>query len=233
MEEFIKLDKFGQLFIDKILFESYFPIVFTCLNEEKDVFIVVCCQNNEYGCKWLLGKTDALSIVRMLRDEITIRQLLLEYSSGRVSVTYMENEYEIAYNNSDWDDNSLYLPKDDSYMNAEDGEFEEEIKYFLTLENPINYKIEFTDYFVKVMDTTHKLIELSADMLVEFAQNSEKIVLPCETVNNLNVVKEWCINLTLDLVKNEDFQSVYNAVFNMMSDNIEVEFDFNNLADAA
>ena len=39
MEEFIKLDKFGQLFIDKILFESYFPIVFTCLNEEKDVFI--------------------------------------------------------------------------------------------------------------------------------------------------------------------------------------------------
>lgn len=47
MKKFIKLDSYGQLYIDKILFESYFPIIFTCVNDNKDIFISVCCQNNE------------------------------------------------------------------------------------------------------------------------------------------------------------------------------------------
>lgn len=74
----------------------------------------------------MIGKTNDINIIRMLQDEITIRQLLLEYSSGKISVDYVENEYEVAYNNSDWDENSSFLPKDDSYMYAEDGEFDVE-----------------------------------------------------------------------------------------------------------
>ncbi|EET58829.1 hypothetical protein BRYFOR_09117 [Marvinbryantia formatexigens DSM 14469] len=119
MKEFVKLDKYGQLYIDKVLFESYLPIVFTCVNDKKDVFIGVCCQNNEKGCKWLLGKTNGINIVRMLRDEITIRQLLLEYSFENISVDYVEDKYVISYNNSDWDESSPYLPKEDSYMYGE------------------------------------------------------------------------------------------------------------------
>ena len=57
----------------------------------------------------------------MLQDKITIRQLLLEHSSGKISVDYVENTgYAAAYNNSDWDVNGSYLPKEDSYMYAED-----------------------------------------------------------------------------------------------------------------
>ena len=93
MKKFIKLDSYGQLYIDKILFESYFPIIFTCINDNKDIFISVCCQNNEEGCKWLLGKTNGESVVRMLRDEITIRQLLLEHSLGKISISFIKNEY--------------------------------------------------------------------------------------------------------------------------------------------
>lgn len=135
MKEFIRLDKYGQLYIDKVLFESYYPIVFTCVNEEKNVFICVCCQNNAKRCKWLLGKTNGISIARMLRNEITIRQLLLEYSSEKISVDYDGNGYVISYNNSDWDERSPYLPKEDSYMYAEKGEFDDEIDYFLSIHN--------------------------------------------------------------------------------------------------
>lgn len=127
MKKFIKLDHYGQLYIDKILFESYFPIIFTCINDNKDIFISVCCQNNEKGCKWLLGKTNAKSIVQMLQDKITVRQLLLEHSTGKISVSFVGNEYIVAYNNSDWDEDSLYLPKIDSYMYAVDDEFKDEI----------------------------------------------------------------------------------------------------------
>lgn len=139
MKEFVKLEQYGQLIIDKVLLESYFPVIFTCINDKNDIFLCVCCQNNEKGCKWLLGKTDGMSIVRMLQDEITIRQLLLECSSEKISVDYVRNEYVIAYNASDWVENSPYLPKEDSYMYAEDEEFEEEISYFLSMDNHVHY----------------------------------------------------------------------------------------------
>ena len=54
----------------------------------------------------------------MLRDEITIRQLLLEYSTGKISAEYAENEYAVAYNNSDWNENSSYLLKEDMGSSA-------------------------------------------------------------------------------------------------------------------
>ena len=40
------------------------------------------------------------------------------------------NFTDSGHNNSDWDERSPYLPKEDSYMYAEDGEFEDEINYF-------------------------------------------------------------------------------------------------------
>ena len=78
MKKFITLNKYGELYIDKILFETYFPIIFTCKNENNDIFICVCCQCNENGCKWLVGRTNGSFIVRMLQNEIIkTRNMLL------------------------------------------------------------------------------------------------------------------------------------------------------------
>ena len=126
MKKFITLNKYGELYIDKILFETYFPIIFTCKNENNDIFICVCCQCNENGCKWLVGRTNGSFIVRMLQNEITIRQLLLDCCTEKISVDYKNQEYAIAYNNSDWNEESDYLPKKDAYIDAEGGEFDEE-----------------------------------------------------------------------------------------------------------
>ncbi len=79
------------------------------------------------GRKWLIGKTDGTSIIKMLQDKITIRQLLLEYSTERITVDSFKYNYQVKYNSSDWND--PYLPKEDSYMYAEDNEFKEEIAY--------------------------------------------------------------------------------------------------------
>lgn len=158
MKEFIKLDIYGQLYIDRVLFESYFPIIFTCINDNNKIFICVCCQNNKKGCKWLVGKTNGASIIKLLRDEITLRRLLLEHSSGSVSVNYINEQYTISYNNSDWEENSPYLPKVDSYMYAEDGEFNDEIAYFSSVESEI---INTQEVFEKVcVNTIDRLIRL-------------------------------------------------------------------------
>lgn len=221
MKEFIKLEKYGQLYIDKVPFESYFPIIFTCVNDNKDVFISVCCQNNEKGCKWLLGKTDGISIVKMLKDEMTIRQLLLENSSGKISVDYVKNTgYAVAYDNTDWDVNSPYLPKEDSYMYAEDGGFEDEINYFSSLNYCMSYNKEHYKY---ALDT----LAIGT------------ISIPSEIVSTLNVFGKLCSNLVINTEKytnQGNYKSVYNEFFSVVSEDlsIKVESENNNYyADAA
>ncbi len=239
MREFIKLDKYGQIYIDKVLFESYFPVVFTCLNDKKDVFIGVCCQNNEKGCKWLLGKTNGISLIRMLRDEITIRQLLLEYSSGKISVDYVENRYTISYNNSDWDESSPYLPKEDSYMYAEDGEFDDEINYFSLIDNDVHYNTKYYKSIAKESGIIDEGIELSADALDVFASTLGNISIPSEiVVSTLKVSWELCTNIVIDTGKYIDqkkYKLVHNSAFKILSEDlrIKVESDDNIFADAA
>lgn len=239
MKEFIKLEKYGQLYIDKILFESYFPVIFTCINDNKDIFISVCCQNNEKGCKWLLGKTNGTSIVRMLRDEVTVRQLLLECSSGIISVDYTKNGYAVACNNSDWDENSPYLPKEDSYMYAEDGEFEDEICYFSSVDNQVQYDTESYKCIAEASGTINKGIEPMADGLAVFASTIGNITISSELiVNILKVVGKLCTDFVINTEKYTDqgiYKSVYDNTFSVLSEslNIKVESDDHNYADAA
>lgn len=236
MKEFIELKKYGKLYIDKVLFESYFPIIFTCVNDKKDVFICVCCQNNEKGCKWLVGKTDGKSIVKMLRDKITVRQLLLEYSSGKISIDYAENKYVIFYNNSDWDKNSPYLPKKDSYMYAEDGEFEDEINYFSLINDDLPYK---TEHYESITKETQKGIEPIADELEALFPALEGISIPSKIMyDTLKVCGELTakavttIDVYMDSLK---YEPVYNKAFNISSDHLSLEVGSNNdhYADAA
>lgn len=238
MKEFIKLDKYGQLYIDIILFESYFPIIFTCVNDNKDIFIVICCQNNAKGCKWLVGKTNGISIVKMLRDEITIRQLLLECSSEKITIDYVGNEYVVAYNNSDWDENSLYLPKEDSYMYGEDGEFEEEIKYFLSWDYHVHYNAECYKCIAEALGTINKGIEPVTDALALFASVIGNISIPSEVVSTLKVFGELCTNLVINTEKytnQEKYKPVYNSTFRVLSEDLSIKVGANdrNYTDAA
>ncbi len=238
MKKFIKLEEYGQLYVDKILFESYFPIVFTCINDNKDIFIVVCCQNNEKGCKWLLGKTNGMSIVKMLRDEITIRQLLVDYSAGRISVDYVENNYSIAFNNSDWNKDSLYLPKEDSYMDAEEGEFEEEIHYFTLLSNSLHYNAEYYKYTSEILSgTIDKEIGTSMDTMTVSASMIENV--PKEIIISVSKVLG---ELRIDLEKNTEkyeaspkYEIAYCDTFSIVSEdfNIKMESEDNIYTDAA
>ncbi len=198
MKKFIKLDKYGQLYIDKVLFESYFPIIFTCVNNNKDIFISVCCQNNEKGCKWLLGKTDGISIVRMLQDKMTIRQLLLEHLSGKISVDYAKDTgYVIAYNNSDWDADSSCLPKEDSYMYAEDGEFDEEIDYF----SSVNYCAPYVIEAVSIPGKVGRTLKVSGKLCTNIVINTEKYTNP------------------------ERYKSVYDGTFHMVIEDLGLKME--------
>jgi len=127
---FMEIKKNGKLYTDRIFFESYYPILFSCKNEIGEHFICVCCQNNKDGKKWLIGKTEVHNIIKLLKNEITIRDLLLNYTSSKISIDKTNSGSKIDYNNDDWMTDSIYLPKEDSYLDPDNGEFDDDIEYY-------------------------------------------------------------------------------------------------------
>lgn len=186
MKEFINTDRYGKFYYDKILFEAQYPIIFSCKNEYGEIFIGVCCQYNEQAHRWLLGKTEPTNIVRVLRDEMTIRELLTEYCSKRMSVAYMNGAYVMDYHSDDWEKDSIYLPKKDSYMWAEPGEFDEEIEYFLSIKNNLNYE---PDSYINILEKNEVIYKDKVSIADEGLQvrYAEELTIPSEIVNTLNV----------------------------------------------
>lgn len=235
MKEFIVLEKYGQLYIDKVLFETYFPIIFTCVNEKRDVFIVVCCQNNEKGCKWLLGRTSAASVVKMLQDKMTVRQLLLNCSSEKVTVDRVEDGYKIAYHGAEWEENSPYLPKEDSYMYAEEGEFAEEIQYFSSFDDPVQYNAGSYKCVAKARGSVDRGPEPIADFTSalgivpitgKIVVNALKISGRCPA-NALTVIDEYAELKSINCMRNDTFKVSSNDL------NIKVGSDDTNSTNAA
>ncbi len=238
MNEFVNTDKYGKLYIDRILFESGFPIIFTCKNDFNEIFICVCCQNNDKGCKWLVGKTDGMSMIRMLKDEITIRETICKCSSGRISVDYVNGEYKIEYNNSDWNENSIYLHKDDSYMFAEEGEFDDDIAYFSTLIQ-VCYDISYYKNVSKTVETINKESELVPDVFNELMIMSGNINVSGNIVNTFEVTGKIHISSSTD-TKNYmnpvKYKLIFDNSFNTsINDNISIKLAAadDSLADAA
>lgn len=129
--KFVNIEEWGELYIDKVLFEVGYPVLFTCINDERDLFICVCCKNNENGAKWLINKTTADRIVQMLKNKITLRDIFLCEGQNRYSVNSLDNKIDIIKNDAeDWSEDSVYLPKKNEYLDAEEDEYTEELLYY-------------------------------------------------------------------------------------------------------
>lgn len=189
--KFVKLDGWGELRIDKVLFDAGYPVLFTCINDKRDLFICVCCQNNEDGTKWMISKTTADSVGRMLKNEITIRALFLEEKNNRFSVDAFGGEVKVIRNNErDWAQDSICLPKENEYMDAEEGEAEEEIQYF---EN-----FDLKDDAADRPDVDDQMrFDLLSDVMpsavegVVYVNTISEIVKVCMLVENMHLDKDY------------------------------------------
>lgn len=77
----------------------------------------------------MIARTDPESIIKLLRNFITMRELLLN-AKEKFSVDYSEKQYTVSYDLEVFDANSVFLPKKDSFMYADEGEFDDEIAYY-------------------------------------------------------------------------------------------------------
>lgn len=145
MKALFNIKKYGELFIDKIIFESYYPILFTMKNDNGDLFLCVCHQNDFEAQRWLLTKTSPSVMLKVLKDEITLREAFVYYPGLRVSIEMNDNSIVYRYDEQqDWDyQNSRLLPDMGEYLEADSNEFDEEINYFYTMESSIYHSNQF------------------------------------------------------------------------------------------
>ena len=233
MKKFIDTERYGQLNIDKVFFESYFPIIFTCRSSNNKLFFVVCYKNNSEGCKWLVAKTNSAAIIRLLKDEITAREVLLQ-SQERFSVDY-NGAYAFNESDEDFNASSIYLPKKDSYMYAEEGEFDEEIVYYSNA-NTIVYAKENYKNVIENIATINENLEDISEALNSFCDSIRKITV---NVRITDMLVEFG-TLAVSSKTSDSEHELYTEYKPMQSINMDtvknmpsVELDNDTLADAA
>ncbi len=162
MNKFVYIQPFGNIYIDKIIFESYEPILFTCKDDNENLFLAVCCTSNNIIKKWLITSTTTSILISLLKDEITIRDAFLNNTKYKYSYIIKDNNSSVLKNNQyDWCKNSPFLPSEGQFLDTEEDEFLEEIAYFNSIQNKyIKYNSKTNIQNIK-LSTTEKYTEFS------------------------------------------------------------------------
>lgn len=129
-EKFLKVpEPVGQLYYDCILLDGDEPVLFTCTNDNKELYYCVCIYNVLGAQEWLITRTTPRRMCHLLTNSITMRRAITLADKIWFAKECQDGHIEWKYENVDEfpDD---YLPTDGMYMDADDGEFDEEIKHF-------------------------------------------------------------------------------------------------------
>lgn len=116
-----------KLYEDLILVENIYPVLFTCIDDFWNTYLSVCYYADGVKTCWLLTKTDPEKLIALLSNNVTIRELFESDELWSVCSTEdKENIYveKIAdYRSFD----PAAFPAEGEYIDADNGEFEEEI----------------------------------------------------------------------------------------------------------
>jgi hypothetical protein len=163
-----------------------------------------------------MGKTRGESVVRMLKDELTVRQLLKEHSTGEMTIDYIDGKYTLSRGGSEWSENSAYLPKENSYICAENGEFDEEIKYFSSYDESSRMVKEAFQFMDELLEEIKIEMDNLEDSLLneccDFYRNpaTDNVVINA-TDNVGNVSVKW--NRSPDeIISEEYYETIYSGV---------------------
>lgn len=131
---------FKNIVLDTVLFESKYPLIFTCKNGN-DVYLFICCCVNADKVEWIGTKTTYENLIELLENKITIRNAFLNIADEKVVIEYNGQKVEYKLVQS-CNIQSNLLPAAGEYIDADDDEYAEEIAGFKTKSLSIEYVIQ-------------------------------------------------------------------------------------------
>lgn len=158
---FRQIPSFNELNMDTILFESKYPVLFTC-TKGQDVYLFSCCLVNASVAKWIGTKTDYEILIQLLEDKITIQDAFLNGEKEKLLIEYDGKEVRCDSVAKEQIPNEL-LPTAGEYMEAEEDEFTEEIATFKSRMENFEFKIILSKNRYSVLRYEAKPITLPKD----------------------------------------------------------------------
>lgn len=204
-EYFLNFKETGALKLDKVIFESYYPILFTCKNESNGkLYLCVCSQADSKQKKWLIKEVTLQTVIDLLSDKITIRDAFLINQGAKYTVIYDMNEQTRSIeedNKEDWNaEESIDLPTAGEYLDVEDDEFKEEIRYFenMRLYQTDQSKMKFSMSF-SVSTSLRKHVPESLYRNEGFIDSyQENLIVPSGVENTRDICLQDAINMRLE-----------------------------------
>lgn len=125
---FRKIPMCENLKMDTVLFESKYPVLFTC-NIDRDIYLFICCMVNGQFVNWIGTKTDYKTLIQLLKNEVTIRDAFLAITDEKIMINYDGKEPVADIVKKNRVPMEL-LPTVGEYLDAEGDEYTEEIAKF-------------------------------------------------------------------------------------------------------
>lgn len=127
MKNFLHL-KNHNLIVDMILVDYQYPVLFTCIDEDKNMYIATCFHVDAEKQEFLIAKTEPEAVKELLTDKRTIRNIFPDKEGTVYVVTVHKwSEEPMIVESMAADVNSHYFPSCGIFMDADDGEFDEEL----------------------------------------------------------------------------------------------------------
>lgn len=156
---FRQIPSFNELNMDTILFESHYPVLFTC-TQGQEVYLFSCCLVNASVVKWIGTKTDYEILIQLLEDKITIQEAFLNGEKEKLLIEYDGTNVQCKSVAKEQIPNEL-LPTAGEYMEAEEDEFIEEIAIFKSRTKNFEIKIVPKQRYVLFLNFKEKTVNLS------------------------------------------------------------------------
>lgn len=137
---FRNIPDFHNITLDIVLFESKYPVMFTCKNG-KDIYLFICCLVNNDKVKWIGTKTTYENLIELLEDKITIRDAFLNIEENKIIIEYDGQDVRYKIEKGSYIPENI-LPTAGQYMDAEEDEYAEEIAVFKKRNMNIEYAIK-------------------------------------------------------------------------------------------
>ena len=161
---FRKIPEFHDICLDIVLFESRYPVLFTCRNGQ-EVYLFICCLVTGDKAEWIGTKTTYDNLIGLLKNKITIRDAFLNITENKIIVDYDGQNVNYKIEKASNVPENL-LPAAGEYMDAEEDEYAEEIAVFKRRNADTEYVIKPQIHKYVALQYERKSVSMPDDIFV-------------------------------------------------------------------
>lgn len=116
-----------RLYYYMVFVQSIRPVLFACQDDASNVYLCCCHCSNGEKTEWVIAPTTYERLVRLLTDKITIRDAFTEGNTELFVATMGADDPSVTVVQRQLQAVAAILPTAGYYMEAEPGEFDEEL----------------------------------------------------------------------------------------------------------